>query len=200
VARLPARIHTVGTARAAPEAEPASREHRAERSGQTPKTWYSPVRRIARRETRGQGVVRPGTRKGPPVIPARPAHRNHPPAGHPDSQGHRDPEDRQRPDRSGPRRRHARDPRRLKSLGMSSAPGPCHRLSVPLGPSLGSRGSKVLASFSFGLESRKSAPAASRQPAPGASRLEIAAPSPARRARLLYQKPPAGQLAGGDAA
>jgi hypothetical protein len=91
------------------------------------------------------------------------AYGNLPTAGQPDAQGHGDPEDRQRPDRPGPRRRHARGPRRLKSLGMSSAPGLHACVILPLGPSLGSRGSKVLASFSFGLEGRPNC--ARRQPA-----------------------------------
>ena len=182
VARLPDRFNTVVTARSARLAESPSREHLADKSGQTPKPWCSPVRRGTRRETRGQPADRPETQPVRPVISVRIARRNHPPADQPDSQGHRNPEDRQRPDRPGPRRRHARGPRRrLKSLGMSSAPGLHHRLNLPVG----SRGSKVLASFSFRLEGRTIAHADSRQSAP-VTPLGWKSPHRRRRGMLVY--------------
>ena len=53
VARAPDRIHTIVTARSAFVAEPSSRGHRANKSGQTPKPWCASARRATRRGTRG---------------------------------------------------------------------------------------------------------------------------------------------------
>jgi hypothetical protein len=61
-------------------------------------------------------------------------------------------------------------------------------------------GSKVLASFTISHEGRQEPRADSRRGVPDATRKGFPAPSPGGDARLIYQKPPAGQLPGGNAA
>ena len=102
---------------------------------------------------------------------------------------------------SGPTRRHARDPfRRSKSSGMLSAPGPRHR-DGPTSP----RGSPDHAARKSWHRSRSvmsdgshHAPDAGATSPPPLAR-SIPAPSPGGDARLIYQKPSAGQSPGGDA-
>ena len=121
----------------------------------------------------GESSIRPDDRPGRPRMPARRAHRHRQPPGRLHPQGHRRPEDGQRPDRSGPTRRHARDPlRRSKSSGkfvVGARPSPPHRPASPSG-SRGPRGSKVLASFTISHERRSAPRAVIRRDVPAAAR------------------------------
>ena len=195
VARFPSRINTVVTARpASVTAWPSSRGHLAKEAGQTPKPRCPSGRRKARRETRVriETPADPGTARRP--IPVRHSHRDEPSRSLYHSQAHRRPEDGQRPDQSGPSVRHARDPRRqFKSFGMLSAPGLRDRLDLPLGRPHGTRGSKVLASFTISLERRSNRHAIIRLALRDVPRVEGPTPLPARIIRLLYQMPSAGQ-------
>ena len=73
-------------------------------------------------------------------------------------------------------------------------PGLHDRLGLSLGRPRGTRGSKVLASFTGNLEKRSARHVIFRHPVRNVSRVEGPTPFPASIDRLLYQMRSAGQL------
>jgi hypothetical protein len=115
----PTRIIIVATSGPGSSARPAAPLRGAAGVRVTPEPGCFPSRRSVRRHARQRILLPAGGRPGRPTGPARQAHRHRPPPGPLHPEGHRRPEDGQRPDGSGPTRRHAKDPfRRSKSSGM----------------------------------------------------------------------------------
>jgi hypothetical protein len=127
----PSRINTVATSGPESPARPRAQGARAGTSPERPGPGCFPSRRSVRRRARGRVIPPAGHRSEGPRMPARRAHREPPDRLQP--QARRRPEEAERPDGSGPTRRHARDPYcRSKSSGMLSAPGLRHRNGPPL--------------------------------------------------------------------